>query len=221
MNIIERCEYEFLRSLGWAAQHAFRCAKVRARFRDLETQGKVRLTCEHETEPHDFSYLDTWGLSPKRRESEEKSIRRIIERDGLWCWSAEFFDGVRWRHVISVGDYIGDSFKDSAEDTDLMDHAVDAYEEHERTMLDDAREEARLAFQRRYPTCACPSCACNLVRLAGGGLNALGREIGPVRWCCVYCGDALLGLAVPRSTRLFRGVVFECLDVVRLTAPMG
>lgn len=43
----------------------------------------------------------------------------------------------------------------------------------------------------------CPCCASSLLNLEGHDVTLHGKLIGPVRWCCAYCGYSLMGLAVP------------------------
>lgn len=51
----------------------------------LQALGLARCTYMPDDEPHDFSYVDTWGLETQQAVREKKeAIARTIERYGKW-----------------------------------------------------------------------------------------------------------------------------------------
>lgn len=125
-EIGESTTYRLLRGCGWGAQDAVRAAKATTRFFELEAAGKVRISRVPEEEAHDFSYVDTWGLKPRKARREKEEIARAIERDGLWIYQADIKLPDGWRTVDSLGDCIGDL--DHGYRVDLMRAAVEAWE---------------------------------------------------------------------------------------------
>lgn len=123
-------EYKRLRRNNWPAKEALRAARIRDRFTDLEAEDCVRIVCEPECELYDDSYLECQGLTPRQIEHVRKELWERIERTGYWMYASEYRDecGV-WQSVDAIGSFIGDDFKDSGYDIELMKAAIDAYEE--------------------------------------------------------------------------------------------
>jgi len=114
-----RRDYARLRAMHWSAREALRAAKIRTRFEALEYEGRVRLDIEADDMPYQYGDYEN-----------EKETNLKIEREGLWgvvtfvscpCCGA-------WTHVDSCWGFIGEDWRDSGYDTDLMDSAIDAAE---------------------------------------------------------------------------------------------
>lgn len=127
-----RAEYVRLRKLGLSAAQAKRDAEINVVWENLEADGLVRFRFEAEQQPHDLSYVDTWGLSEGRAAREKQRIRDIIERDGCWVVFSEVLvpecaccgNGAHWESVDNIGDFVGD-FRDCGYDVDLKRAALD------------------------------------------------------------------------------------------------
>ena len=52
-----------------------------------------------------------------------------VNREGVWGIVGEYFDGERWRHADSCFGFVGDDWKNSGYDTDIMRATVDASED--------------------------------------------------------------------------------------------
>ena len=113
-------DYARLRAMHWTAREALRAAKIRARFEALEHEGRVRLDVLEDEEPYDHGDM-----------GDEKATNERIERLGLYgiqtsvacaCCGA-------WNVVDAVWGFIGQDWRDSGYDTDLMDSAIDAADE--------------------------------------------------------------------------------------------
>jgi hypothetical protein len=59
-------------------------------------------------------------IHPDRLERERKAEVERVERDGVWGVVGEFFDGEEWQHADSCFGFIGDDWKDSGYDVDIM-----------------------------------------------------------------------------------------------------
>lgn len=112
-----RRDYARLRAMHWAAREALRAAKIRTRFEALEHEGRVRLDVLEDDEPYQHGDLE-----------DEKETNERIARLGLYgiqvsvgcecCGS--------WNAVDACWGFIGEDWRDSGYDTDLMDAAIDA-----------------------------------------------------------------------------------------------
>ena len=128
MNGYVRYEYNRLRRKGWTAFEAYRNARIRDKFTDLENEGRVRLNVVMEQEVFDDSYLDTWGLCPARLNRKRTELRERIDRDGVWCLQAEAQCDKcgRWKVLDSISGFVGDDWKDSGYDSELMQVAIES-----------------------------------------------------------------------------------------------
>ena len=128
IKTVAHTEYRRLRTCGLRrAVDAWSTAKVNVLFALLEQQGVVRLEIEPEEIPHDLSYVDTWGLTERQADHIKRQIEQRIECEGLWrmviyvrcpcCGQRRFVD--------SVGDFIGEDWRDSGYDTELRDQAIE------------------------------------------------------------------------------------------------
>jgi hypothetical protein len=48
-----------------------------------------------------------------------------VDRDGVWGIVGEYFDGERWQHADSCFGFVGDDWKNSGYDTDIMRATLD------------------------------------------------------------------------------------------------
>lgn len=65
-------------------------------------------------------------IKPEILERERQAEIDRIERDGVWGYVAEYWDGDQWEHADSIWGFIGGDFDSSGYDTDLMESALDA-----------------------------------------------------------------------------------------------
>ena len=108
-----------------------------ALFDGLEADGMVRLRVEPEQEnyfdvygePEGYTDLDGTEHSP---EDERNEIIAMIERDGLWWVTSEYWNinTRKWEHADSIGMIIG-NIEDSGYGGDLKYAAVTEYLEQE------------------------------------------------------------------------------------------
>jgi hypothetical protein len=130
-------EYFLLRSKGWKAIHALRDARIKIKFEDLEADGMVRIVAEpdeaytwagHGGDCYNVDLLaDTVPGGARTILAWKKAEMERVERDGFTyvktevqcpcCGSWEFVDG--------IGGFVGDDWKDSGYDTDLMATAIE------------------------------------------------------------------------------------------------
>lgn len=110
------------------ASHAIRSARTALDYGRLEDKGLVRIVAHPEQESHDISYVDTWGLSDEKTEREKKKIWDLIDREGLYFYTAEFRKSPKhiWEQADSIGDVIGD-LDPTGYGTDLRASAVEQY----------------------------------------------------------------------------------------------
>lgn len=156
-----RQEYARLRAKDWPAGQAWHAANVRARFRELDERGLVKLWVEADEMLFDDSYIDTWGLSPDKVKKEKEELWAKIGRDGVWIlvgyfredgtpgeWNDNWENG---RHAYppgydladSCGGFIGRDWRDSGYDVDIMEATMDAVY---------AAEAAKLAERATFAT---------------------------------------------------------------------
>jgi hypothetical protein len=134
-------EYIRLRSAGWRAREAFRAAKTAVRFAALAREGRVRLAAEPDGTPYDDSYIDTWHVSAKEREKVRAETWRRIESEGVWGIVVyATVEGGREELIDSVWGFVGDDWRDSGYDEDLMDAAIKVAELNRCGDLDPACE---------------------------------------------------------------------------------
>ncbi len=104
---------------------------VLARFAELEAQGLARIVAKEEQEPHDASYIDTWGESPEETARLKRETYETIEREGLWFYVSQIKRLGRWEDVDSIGDVIGE-LDASGYGEDLRAAAVKAFDDVSR-----------------------------------------------------------------------------------------
>jgi len=128
------------RSKGTMARWALRNAKTRIEWdkkngdivceherRHDATRGDVRLRIvADDSIDLDNLFGDTFNpevnsdIPASRLERERQAEIDRVNRDGVWGVVGEFFDGEEWQHADSCFGFIGDDWKDSGYDTDIM-----------------------------------------------------------------------------------------------------
>lgn len=138
-----RKHYTRYRALGYCASDALRSAHIVVRFEDEggsrdggDYDGLVKLECDLEYEPYDHG-----DDTPAQR----KVTNDRIEHEGHWIlvsyWRAN--DSDPWEQADAIGGFIGDDWRDSGYDVDLMASALDCLDaERERIATEDAAENA-------------------------------------------------------------------------------
>jgi hypothetical protein len=124
--------YRRERSIGLTAEQAWHAAKVRRRFAQLD--GQVRLDIQPE---QSMTLEDLVGEGATKAQLDE--IRARAESEGVWVVVAQvhvsYPDGhERWEPVDSTGGFVGDDWKDSGYDIELMQSAIDAHEKREKAL---------------------------------------------------------------------------------------
>lgn len=135
MNKYTAAEYRKLRCKGWRVKDALRAARIKDEWSDAESEGFVKLDIVAD----DCVSLDNilgdcydpkviTGVSPKRLAEQRKAEVERIERDGVWGIVGQFKvsacskcgAGERWETVASAWGFVGDDWKDSGYDFDVM-----------------------------------------------------------------------------------------------------
>ena len=138
MNNIERREYARLRKAGWQARAAIRHARIIREFGDLEHDGKVRLRVESDDSASMddlkgdmFSRRNHPGIPESRMAREEKEFEDRVSHLGVYGIIGEYLNPAteRWEHADSVFGFVGDDWRDSGYDADIMRATIDAYKE--------------------------------------------------------------------------------------------
>ena len=121
----QKAEYKRLRGLGISGQQAWRAAKVAVRFNELEAASLVRLRTHGDEDPS--TCLDFDGTDAQR-----KAVAKRIDNEGCYGIIAEArCPGCGgWRQVDAVWGFVGDDWRDSGYDHDLMGAAVRSVDEH-------------------------------------------------------------------------------------------
>jgi len=124
-------EYRRLRGLGWEADGALRAAKTREEWD--KAGGIVRITIIademsgiEDLEGDMFNPIVNPDIPPARLAAERAALIDRIERDGVWGVIGEYFDGEAWQHGDSCWGFVGEDWKDSGYDTDIMDATLAA-----------------------------------------------------------------------------------------------
>jgi hypothetical protein len=65
-------------------------------------------------------------IPESRLERERQQEIDRINRDGVWGVIGEYFDGEQWEHVDSCFGFVGQDWKDSGYDVDIMASTMDA-----------------------------------------------------------------------------------------------
>lgn len=111
-------EYTRLRGMGWRAVDAYRAASVYARF--VAAGPLVDLLVEVDVDEYQIGDLE-----------DENEVRARVSREGTFGIIARYrpSEDDSWRAVDSCWGFIGDDWKDSGYDTDLMLAALEALDE--------------------------------------------------------------------------------------------
>jgi hypothetical protein len=106
------------------ASDVLRAVKIRAEWSEAESQDLVRLRVEPDQDL-DLSYLDQDCYTDRYR----AEVREHAERDGGTGIIGEYYDGETWQSTDSVWGFIGDDWKGSGYDIDIMRATLDALAE--------------------------------------------------------------------------------------------
>jgi hypothetical protein len=60
-----------------------------------------------------------------RLERDRKEFMEKVKREGVWGVIGEYFDGEKWQHADSCFGFVGDDWKSSGYDTDIMRATLD------------------------------------------------------------------------------------------------
>ena len=137
-----RTLYRRERQLGFTAQQALRHARIRRTWALLEDQ-YLRLRVEPDDSP-DLSFLEQDCYQDTREgRALAKQMRETAQRDGVWGIVGEYRLSKEdcWHVADSVWGFVGDDWKDSGYDTDVMATTIAAFRE---------------AIQSRCPVCRRP-----------------------------------------------------------------
>lgn len=149
-----RSEYTRLRRIGWRASEAFRAAKTKENFDALnvgenneDPDGLVRFRIVED--------LD--GSTDVNFDGTEKEIEKVRERAnqlGLWGIVGEYrlTPTSGWWPADSVWGFVGDDWRDSGYDVDIMANTLKALEDAQHDHCDDleAFDIIRDFYLRQY-----------------------------------------------------------------------
>jgi len=123
-------EYARLRNKGWHAAEALRAARTTALFSELAKRNLVWLAaCE---DGADWSYDELFGdsykpeanpdITPERLARQKNDEIQRIDTEGIYRIEVGLGEAVEEedQYLDSVGGFIGDDWKDSGYDTDMM-----------------------------------------------------------------------------------------------------
>lgn len=115
----------------FGAQQAMRNARIRQAWERVEYPmdgeptfgiepkiGNVRLSIQPECDEYQHGDYDN--------ERQRQEVIDRLNRDGLWTVVGEYFDGEDWQHADSCGGFIGDDWKHSGYDVDIMEATMEA-----------------------------------------------------------------------------------------------
>lgn len=114
-----------------------RSLAIREVFEGLESLGLVRLdirpddTADMEDLKGDCYNPDVNpDISPSRLAREEKEFEDTVNRDGVYGLIGEYRtdEGEEWNHADSCWGFVGEGYKDSGYDTDIMSATISALE---------------------------------------------------------------------------------------------
>jgi hypothetical protein len=133
-------EYLKERQTGTLARIAIANARTRLAWYDAEwdehsepEMGEVRLRVVPD-ECADLADLEGDRFNPRvnpdipvsRLEREQQEFHEKVEREGVYGIVGEYFDGETWQHADSCFGFVGDDWKQSGYDTDIMQSTLDA-----------------------------------------------------------------------------------------------
>jgi hypothetical protein len=101
---------------------------------DWETgQGRVRIIespdyhCDMDDLKGDCFNPDVnTDINPNRLAREERGFEDRVNRDGVWGYRAEYWNGSKWIETDSIWGVIGGDFHESCDDDELMESALDS-----------------------------------------------------------------------------------------------
>jgi len=96
-------------------------------------RGDVRLrivpdgTCSFEDLEGDcFDHEANPDVPASRLQRDREEFIAKVNREGVWGLIGEYFDGEQWQHADSCFGFVGDDWKNSGYDTDIMRATLDA-----------------------------------------------------------------------------------------------
>jgi hypothetical protein len=133
-------EYARERATGTLAKNALHNVRIRAAWRKAEWDehsepeiGDVRLRIvADDSADLDDLFGDTFNpkvnsdIPLARLERERQAEVDRVNRDGVWGVIGEYYDGEEWQHADSCFGFIGEDWKDSGYDVDIMSQTLDA-----------------------------------------------------------------------------------------------
>jgi hypothetical protein len=148
MNPAVLREIERLRAKGYPMHLATCHARTVAAFRDAEVAGLVRLVVVPD-EDYSVSCSEPDWKACYDRESERARVKKAwwsrVEDEGMWTLIAQVWRDNDWQHVDSVGGFLGEDWRDSGYDVDLMGAALDALDGYRDDDAADLSTRATLA----------------------------------------------------------------------------
>lgn len=137
--------YQRERTRGFQATWALSNARTRLRWEQHEVveyssgepidpkRGSVRLrlvpdeTCSFEDLEGDyFNPEANPDIPASRLQRDRKDFIANVNREGVWGIIGEYFDGEQWQHADSCFGFVGDDWKNTGYDTDIMRATLDA-----------------------------------------------------------------------------------------------
>lgn len=100
---------------------------------DLESAGFVKLdvlpdvlSCYEDLAGDCFNTKVNNDMDASVLESQEQAFKERIDRDGVWVIVGKYFDSEKWVSVDSCGGFVGDDWKNSGYDNDIMQNTIEA-----------------------------------------------------------------------------------------------
>jgi len=126
------------------ARQALRDAKIVAAF-EAEPDVRFRVECDETARIGDLAgdmFNPKYdGLTHSRREREYKAFVSRVQDEGATGIVGEYFDGADWQVADSVWGFIGDDWRDSGYDTDVMSATLQALAEHREALAHEMENE--------------------------------------------------------------------------------
>jgi hypothetical protein len=120
-------EYRRRRAAGWTAKQAWDAAHTAVAFEAEAEAGRVRFRVLRDEDPDPDPFAGARGLRPSEERREHERIVRMAGDWGVWGIVSEVKCPCcgRWVTVDSVWGFLGNDWRDSAYDTDVMQAALD------------------------------------------------------------------------------------------------
>jgi len=86
-------------------------------------------------------------IKPEILERKSKEYAKKVQREGVWFYDAQIWNGDCWESVDSIGGFVGDDFIGSGHEDDLMESAIDALNK----CIDETAEEIAQEIESERP----------------------------------------------------------------------